>query len=344
LDYIDKKIACYEKELESELEEGLKKKLDHNEKKKSDYEKLKAQLKESGDGQLSTTDSDAKAVVFQRNSVKVGYNIQAASDSKHKLLIAADTGDVNDTKALSVMVEKVQENLGMPTKPMNVLADKGYHSGREIKACEELGVSTYVSPKESSSTKRNPAYAMESFRYDEKEDIYTCPAGAVMITNGRWYNKSLKDGRKSYHIKHYKTKACKNCRLRAECTSNKLGRIIERTEYAEYTARNNDRVKEGPDYYRQRQQIIEHQFGTLKRQRNFEYTLMKSKKKVLAEVYLEFTMYNLSRTVSILGFSELIRQLKAAFLELFDVFYLTIARKVQTVKLLNSNRRLCVSS
>ena len=45
-------------------------------------------------------------VVFQRNSVKVGYNIQAATDAKNKLFIAADTGDVNDTKALAVMVKK----------------------------------------------------------------------------------------------------------------------------------------------------------------------------------------------------------------------------------------------
>jgi hypothetical protein len=40
--------------------------------------------------------------------VKVGYNIQAVSDSKNKLLSAADTGDVNDTKALAVMVNKAQ--------------------------------------------------------------------------------------------------------------------------------------------------------------------------------------------------------------------------------------------
>ena len=209
------------------------------------------------------------------------------------------------------MVEIVQKNLGSADAPMDVLADKGYHSGRELKACEKLNVTTYVSPKESSSSKISPDFAMHSFEYDEQNDNYTCPAGQTLHTNGRWYNKSLKDGRKPYHVKHYKTKACKQCNLRSECTSNKLGRIIERTEFAQYVSRNNERVKSNPEYYRERQQIIEHQFGTLKRHRHFDYTLVKGKEKVLAEVYLAFTAYNLSRIVSVLGFRELIKRLKA---------------------------------
>ena len=102
-----------------------------------------------------------------------------------------------------------------------------------------------------------------------KKTATPCPAGQTMHTNGRWYNKKLKNGRKSYEVKHYKTKACKGCPQRAECTTNKLGRIIERTEYAAYVATNNDRVKANPDYYRKRQQIIEHQFGTLKTAKTF---------------------------------------------------------------------------
>ncbi len=106
LDYIDKKIAEYEEELDKEFDHQIKKKLDQKENKKDNYLNIRQQLKDSGDGQLSSTDADSRAVVFQRNSVKVGYNIQAASDSKYKLLIAADTGDVNDTKALATMVQK----------------------------------------------------------------------------------------------------------------------------------------------------------------------------------------------------------------------------------------------
>jgi len=163
---------------------------------------------------------------------------------------------------------------------------------------------------------------MERFEYDEKQDTYTCPAGEILHTNGRWYNKTLKNGRQSYQMKHYKTKACNGCVLRAECTTNKNGRLIERTEYQPYVDRNNDRVHQDPEYYRQRQQIIEHQFGTLKRQWHFDYVLTKGKEKVLGEIYLAFTGYNLKRTLTILGFDALMSKI-AAHLSFFIQKYLS---------------------
>lgn len=344
LDYIDKRIAEYEAELDKEFNQETEDKLTSIEKKKESYQEIRQALKESGDGQMSTTDPDSRAVVFQRNSVKVGYNIQAASDSKHKLLIAADTGDVNDTKSLALMVEKVQDNLDMPLKKINVLADKGYHSGGELKACEELNVKSYVSPKESSSVKKNPGFAMASFKYHSRSDSYTCPAGERLRTNGIWYNKQLLNGRKSYQVKHYKTKACKRCPLRADCTTNKLGRTIERTEYAVYITRNNDRVNKDPAYYRQRQQLIEHQFGTLKRDQHFNYTLMRGKAKVLTEVFISFTMYNLGRSASILGILALLKRIQAVLLRIFDK--LDLRRVVRRQRELNNifTRSLHVTS
>ena len=121
-------------------------------------------------------------------------------------------------------------------------------------------------------------------------------------------------------MKHYKTKACNGCYLRSQCTTNKHGRLIERTEFQEYITRNNDRVHQNPEYYRQRQQIIEHQFGTLKRQWHFDYTLTKGKEKVLGEVYLIFTGYNLRRLMSIFDFKTLMSKLKAYLHSLFDHF------------------------
>ncbi len=332
LDYIDQKIAEYEADLDEEFRTETQKKIEKQQTKKEYYLAAKEQLSQTTDGQISTTDPDSRAVVFQRNSVKIGYNIQAASDAKHKMLIAADTGDVNDTKALSPMIELCQKNLNQQGEPIDVIADKGYHSGREILAAEELNATTYLSPKESSSMKKNPAFAMESFEYNKTDDTYTCPAGEVMQTNGRWYNKKLLNGRKSYRVKHYKTKACKECKLRSECTKNKNGRYIERTEYAEFIERNNTRVNLNPDYYRERQQIIEHQFGTLKRHRHFDYTLMTRKQNVMSEVYIQFILYNLRRSASILDPKALIERLKAmknGFLGIFSIRFVMKAHRMR---------------
>jgi Uri superfamily endonuclease len=335
IDYIDKKIAEYEQYLEEEFDKDIDDKLKHNKEKKGNYQKIRQQLKDSKDGQISLTDPDSKAVVFQRNSVKVGYNIQAASDAKHKMLVAADTGDVNDTKSLGGMVLKVKENIGEPEdgSEMNVLADKGYHTGRELKKCDEQNVKTFVSPKESNSLKTNPDFAPESFIYDKENDVYICPAGEVLRTNGSLYTKNKRQGQLAYKSRHYKTKACMQCALKSKCTKSKRYRYIERSEFQQYIEENNARVYKKPNYYRQRQQIIEHQFGTIKRHYHFDYLLTKGKEKVMGEVYLVFTVYNLKRALSVLGFDALMRRIYAClrlFLASYDQFIAHISRFKQS--------------
>lgn len=333
IDYIDKKIEEYEQKLDEEFDKEIQDKLKHNHQKKVNYQAINKQLKDIGDGQLSKTDPDSKAVIFQRNSVKVGYNVQAVSDAKHKLLVAADTGNVNDTKSLGNMVKKTIENIGGPNdgSDMNVLADKGYHTGRELKKCDDLGVKSFVSPKESNSLKTNPDFAPESFKYDNEKDVYTCPAGEILRTNGTLYTKNKQNGRLAYKSKHYRTKACKHCPLKSKCTSSKTNRYIERSEFQEYIEKNNKRVYKKPDYYRQRQQIIEHQFGTLKRHWHFDYVLTRGKEKVLGEVYLAFTSYNLRRVLSVLGFEKLMSKMEA-HLYACVVIFLQISAKISLSK------------
>jgi len=100
------------------------------------------------------------------------------------------------------------------------------------------------------------------------------------------------------------------CPIKLQCTSSARGRLIRRQEDQASITRNNRRVNRNPDYYRQRQQIIEHQFGSLKRQRGFTYTLMRGKDKVLGEVSLAFITYNLGRAMSVLGIKGLLGRIK----------------------------------
>ena len=92
---------------------------------------------------------------------------------------------------------------------------------------------------------------------------------------------------------------------------------MDRSEYAEALKANTDRVNSNPEYSRKRQQITEHQFGTLKRQRGFTHTNVRGKEKVLGEVGLMFTGYNLKRCISILGVAAFIKALKECCLPIF---------------------------
>ena len=324
LDYINAKIDDYCKQLDKadgEInKEEIEQKIAYQNKKKENYKQLENKLKESGESQISLTDSDARSVILHRNVVNVGYNIQAGSDSKHKLFINNDTGTVNDTHALSPMALDAKELLAVDK--MDCITDKGYTTGKHIAICMENNITTYSSPKDHSS-QHNGLYDMQIFEYDKDVDNYTCPAGQILSTNGTVYNKA------GHKVKHYKNRrACKTCILRDQCTRNKNGRFIERSIYQEALEENQKRVESNPNYYRQRQQITEHQFGTFKRQWGFTYTLMKGKQHVLSEVNLMMITYNLRRLLSIYGLEELKRRLKGLYRHIslvFDLLFLHLS-------------------
>ncbi len=294
--YIDGKIKEYHEQLDQgdgNLDnEEIKDKIAYQKSKKEKYHNIEKQLQDSGQAQISLTDPDARSVVIHRNIVNVGYNVQAGCDARHKLFVNNDTGTVNDTHALSPMALDAKELLGV--EEMKTLTDKGYTTAKHLEICTDNGITPYSSPKEHSS-QHNGLYPMVDFKYDKEVDTYTCPGQQILTTNGTVYNKA------GHKVKHYKNRqACKVCPVRQLCTTNKNGRFIERSIYQEALEENQKRVQENPEYYRLRQQITEHQFGTIKRQWGFDHTLMKGKPNVLSEVNLIMICYNLKRLVSIL--------------------------------------------
>jgi hypothetical protein len=77
------------------------------------------------------------------------------------------------------------------------------------------------------------------------------------------------------------------------------------------------RVDQNPEYYRLKQQITEHQFGTLKRQWGFTFTLIKGKQNVLSEVNWMMICYNLRRLMSIFTIDELKYRMKVIKIHFF---------------------------
>jgi len=316
IQYIDDKILEYQQQLDAEDgdpdTEKIQDKIAYQESKKERYRNIGEELRASGERQISLTDPDARSVVLHRNIINVGYNVQAGCDAKHKLFVNNDTGTVNDTHAPSPMALDAKQLLGV--EKMRTLTDKGYTTGKHLDMFSKNGIITYSSPKVHSS-QHNGLYPMIDFRYDRKMDTYTCPDGQILATNGTVYDKA------GHKVKHYKNRqASKVCPVRHLCTVNKNGRFIERSIYQEALEENQKRVEENPEYYRLRQQVTEHQFGTIKRQWGFTHTLMKGKQNVLSEVNLIMICYNLSRLMAILDPNELRNRLKKLALELSPIF------------------------
>ena len=318
LAYIEEKTSEYLSQLEQQdanennKEElsGIQEKLERLKKHQLKYEALQQELEASGEPQISTTDPDARALLVQGQVVEIGYNQQASVDEKHKLVVATHTINRNDRNALSKIALETKSNLKLDK--FTVLADKGYHNGRELQTIQKANIETIVAtPTLVNSNKHGTTaeYMVSQFTYQSESDTYLCPAGETLKTTGTWHKKTRE--RDSYQFKKYRTPKCKDCAVRSLCTGRANGgREIERSEYAESVEKNAQLYQQNAPLYRQRQEINEHIFGTIKRQWNMHYTNLRTIEKVDGEMSLVMTVYNMKRSINILGITQLIAKLK----------------------------------
>lgn len=313
LEYIEQKTNEYFEQLEkNDTAEDLLQITDVEEKilrlkqQKLKYEIIQDTLAKTGAPQISTTDAHSRALLVQGQVVEVAYNMQAAVDDKHNLIVATHTINRNDRNALSDIALEAKANLAVNT--FTALNDKGYHNGRELQKCKDNNIETICAHAEivnSNTHGTTPAYLVTKFTYNPIEDTYTCPQGSVLRTTGTWHKKTRE--RDSYQFKKYRTPDCKTCPVKALCTGRADGgREIDRSEYAQAVEENAHRYHKNKELYRKRQEINEHIFGTIKRKWGYYYTNLKGLEKINGEHSLICMVYNLVRTINIITVPDLL--------------------------------------
>jgi len=215
--------------------------------------------------------------------------------------------NIGNKKAMGEMLKGAKDIL-KPEQPMTALYDKGYHTGSEFYTAEQLGIKTLVAIPTigRSSQAPNPEYNVENFTYNKETDSYICPQNQTLTSNGNWYKA------RNYKFKQYKTKACKNCPMREQCTKAKInGKIVQRSEYAQFIENNAKRITESGELYKKRQALVEHPFGTIKRGWGFDHVMTKKGiKRASADFGLIALAYNLKRIMNIVSFEDLLNGLK----------------------------------
>jgi hypothetical protein len=316
LAYIESKLEEYNEALalaDGDQKQELEKKIDKQKTHQSRYQKIGKELTENGEKQVSTSDPESRQIMIRGVISEVAYNVQSTVDAKNKLPIDYEVTNENDSKAMGNMVRRAKTILGK--NDFSVLFDKGYHKGKELNVVQKLGIKTYVAipgiPKTSQAP--NPAYNSENFIYDTGSDTYTCPAHQTLESTQTWYKT------RGYNFKQYKTVACSNCPVRRECTKSKNGKIIHRSEYQPAVEQNKINIEADPDFYKQRQSLVEHPFGTMKRQWGFDHIMTKkSKKHASADVGFIFVAYNLRRLINIIGSKQFREYMKSIDLHFLD--------------------------
>jgi transposase len=265
------------------------------------YADLQAQLEASGATQLSLTDPESRAMKLGKGrGIEVCYNVQTAVDSKHKLIVANDvTNAPGDRDCLSPMALQAKDILG---SPFEAVADVGYYHGEEVKTCLEAGITPYIARPITSANEKLGLFSKDDFRYDRATDTYQCPASARLT----FRFDAVEHGR---HIRYYATSACGGCALKPQCTRSKGGRRITRWVDEFLLEAMEQRVRRRPEVMKQRKQLVEHPFGTMKRWWDAGYFLMRGLEKVRTEFSLTVLAYNLRRVVNLVAMPRLLAAL-----------------------------------
>jgi transposase len=268
------------------------------------FQALEVQVHATPDQQISLTDPDARAMATNgKGTGMVGYNVQAAVDARHHLIVAHEVTNVgNDRSQLANMGALARAEMGVES--LDVLADRGYFSGEEVLACETLGVTPYVPRPLTSGAKADGRFGKQDFVYIPEQDVYRCPSGQLLPHHMTTVEKGL-----TLH-RYWDRASCQACPLKIRCTPSKERRVT-RWEHEAVIEAMQDRLDRAPKAMRIRRATVEHPFGTLKAWMGATHFRMKRLENVRTEMSLHVLAYNLKRVIAIIGMQPLMEAMRA---------------------------------
>jgi len=284
--------------------ERLKDKIDGLRRRMRQLDRTKGQLQRQPDGQLSLTDPDARSMTSHGKATGVvGYNVQAAVDAKHPLIVAHEVTNVGSDRAqLSPMAQAARDAMGKTT--LKAVADRGYYNAPQIKACHDAGIATILPKPMTSNAKAEGRFDKADFVYIARDDEYECPAGQRAI-----YRFSREEN--GLLLRRYWSSACPQCPMKAQCTPSDYRRI-SRWEHEAVLEAVQRRLDKQPYAMTLRRRTVEHVFGTLKHWMGSTHFLTRTLANVSTEMSLHVLAYNLKRVMSILGIRKTMKAIRLA--------------------------------
>jgi len=313
LERIDESIARYLAQLETADRHGdavpeakvarLKDKITKLKEEVTRLNAINAEMMKSEDKQISLTDPDARSMATSgKDTGIVGYNVQTAVDTKNHLIVAHEVTNVGtDRHQLSNMAEQARTEMGVET--LDAVADRGYYTGEEIRACEEAGITVTLPKPQTSGAKAAGRFGKQDFVYVAADDVYICPARERLT----YHYTNVEDGKT---LRRYWTNNCQACALKSKCTTGQERRIT-RWEHEAVLETVQARLDHHPEKMAVRRSTAEHPFGTIKCWMGATHFLTKRLLKVSTEMALNVLAYNMKRVMAIIGVAGLLEAMAA---------------------------------
>ena len=267
----------------------------------------------------NVTDPDSAKMSTSKGVIQ-GYAAQAAVDSAHQIIVAADViGSGSEQAMLLPMIDKA--------KPMRqpstlITADAGYHSDANIAALHERGIAAMIADNgmrgrdeaidnahhkakddplyDKTAVKTLKFFRPEAFKFND-DNTAICPAGKTLMSNGRTY------GQRGHRFQRYEARPedCASCALRTQCLRN--ARTLRGRQLARFQRRQRDpddpsrRMREAIDsppgrrLYSQRIATVEPVFANIRHHKGMQRFTLRSRAKVSTQWQLYCLVHNIEK-------------------------------------------------
>lgn len=266
-------------------------------------DKLIGQLEQEKPGKkrnLTDPESEIQQTDFGKTS---GYNGQVSVDCKHNVIVAADVTDSpSDVHQLKPLVSQTASN--MREQPFEKIScDAGYFSYDNLEYISKMADGympdrIYQHQIKIGNPSGQSPYDKLSFRYDNQEDVYICPAGAKAYPPG-----FVKYSGCRYPLVYTIKGAfrCFTCKYQNEgcstfSTTNRTITVSGK-EHLIVAMRSKLQSDQGKNIYKMRKAIVETAFGALKQNFKFRSFSLRGFKKVQLEFKMWCIGYNLKKII-----------------------------------------------
>lgn len=277
----------------------------------------------NGKGQelkTNLTDPDSAKMATSKGVIQ-GYAAQAAVDSAHQIIVAAEViGSGSEQAMLLPMIDKSQPVRGTDTL---ITADAGYHSDANVGALQAQGIPAMIADNQmrrrderidnahhkakddplydKTSVKTLKFFRPEDFRFNDGNTA-TCPAGKTLSGNGTWYRTA--QGQR-YQRFEAQAQDCSRCHLRTRCQrdiTSTRGRQVSRFEARCADERDpSERMRraidspQGRRLYSQRMATVEPVFANIRHHKGMRRFTLRGRAKVSTQWNLFCLVHNIEK-------------------------------------------------
>ncbi len=266
------------------------------------------------------TDPDSAKMATSKGVIQ-GYAAQAAVDSAHQIIVAAEViGSGSEQAMLLPMIDKSQPVRGTDTL---ITADAGYHSDANVGALQAQGIPAMIADNQMRqrderidnahhTAKDDPLYdktsvkTLKFFRPEEfcfKDDTTaTCPAGKTLSGNGTWY-RTAQGAR--YQRFEAQAQDCMRCHVRTRCQrdiTSTRGRQVSRLEPKRADEHDpSERMRraidspQGRRLYSQRIATVEPVFANIRHHKGMRRFTLRGRAKVSTQWNLFCLVHNIEK-------------------------------------------------